>query len=144
MTRTHHTPRAFSELSKEQLQILIFRMKQGDTNATNLCVIFVTYECRGTWHNRARANICTYLKTHPPSQDVQEQLVSVVCSRLATGYFSEQFSNQLSMAIRFAPDKMHAVATVSGDDSREYVRRYSRRVLMAIESQRNRDGRQRQ
>lgn len=119
---------------------MISRMKQGDHSARDQCIAFTTFESRGMWHNRARASICRFLKTHPPSPEDPEQLVAVVCTRLTTGYFTEQFNEQLSMAIRFSPDKMDAVADESGNDDRDYVRRYCRGVRVAVAARRNDGG----
>ena len=90
-------------LTKPELHELIEDVKRGDADAMDRAVVFVTAESFGIWHNRARAKLCRYFKNHPPSAAQRELLVDAIEGRLIDGTFYEQFKDQLSMAIRFAP-----------------------------------------
>ena len=61
-------------------------------------------------------------------------MVDVIVNRLINGHFSEQFSDQLSMAIRFAPDQLANAAAVASKSEKEYIRRYANRVLQVLDS----------
>ncbi len=61
-------------------------------------------------------------------------MVDAVCGRLLSGNFYEQFTDQLSMAIRFNPKRMEECGRRALDSDREHVVRYAKRVLHAIRS----------
>ena len=109
-------------------------MKAGDGSAVVRSIDFLIRESLGVWHNRARAKLCRFFKNHPPESDECARLVDAVCRRLLTGQFYEQFSDQLSMAIRFDRDRMAESAAVAVKSEREYIRRYGARILHAIDS----------
>ncbi len=121
-------------LSKTDLECLIADVKRGDGDAISRSIFFVTAESFGYWHNRARAKLCRHFKNHPPSPDDCDRLVVAIVNRLLGGYFYEQFFDQLSMAIRFSPDRLELAASIAIDSDREYVRRYGARIQHAIES----------
>ncbi len=119
---------------KPELETLISRLKNGDQDAEYECVIFVLAESFGIWHGRARAKICRNLKHHPPDEMLRFKLVERIIWRLKTGNFSEQFKDQLKMAIRFSPNKMLETAHQLRDAEKEYVRRYAAYVCRAIDN----------
>lgn len=118
--------------SKSELDRLIREFKAGDRAAEFECINFVLGESFGVWHGRARAKICRNLKNHAPDAGLSARLVEKVIWRLENGEFSEQFKDQLTMAIRFAPDRMLKAATLLLDDKKDYVRRYANWVCSAI------------
>ncbi|TWU17788.1 hypothetical protein Pla52o_50030 [Novipirellula galeiformis] len=121
-------------LTKSDLHSLIEDVKRGDTDAATRAVAFVTAESLGMWHNRARAKLCRYFKNHPPSDDQCKSMVDAIVNRLIDGRFYEQFKDQLSMAIRFAPARMAEAADVASCSNREYIRRYAAWVRRAVDS----------
>ena len=120
--------------TKADLRSLIDDVKQGDADAISRAVVFVTAESLGMWHNRARAKLCRYFKNHPPSDGECEQMVGAIIHRLIEGRFSEQFKDQLSMAIRFDPQRLADAADVASGSDRSYVRRYGNWVRHVLES----------
>lgn len=121
-------------LTKSELHKLIDDVKAGDHEATARATAFVSAESFGMWHNRARAKLCRYFKNHPPSDDQCRQMVDAIIGRFTDGRFSEQFKDQLSMAIRLAPDKMIDAAALASRSDRSYVRRYATWVCNALDS----------
>lgn len=121
-------------LTKPELHSLIDDVQLGDTDVTSRAVAFVIAESFGMWHNRARAKLCRYFKNHPPSEYECQRMVDAITSRLIDGRFSEQFKDQLSMAIRFDPNRMAEVATVASRSDREYIRRYADWVCHSLNS----------
>lgn len=121
-------------LSKPDLDVLIYDVKRGQADAIRRAVDFVTAESFGYWHNRARAKLCRHFKNHPPPEEDSKRLVDAIASRLIDGRFSEQFEDQLSMAIRFDPARMADIADVASRSDREYIRRYAERVRHALSS----------
>src|SRR5262249_18018138 len=67
--------------------------------ALERCIEFVLAETEGLWHGRARAMMCRRLKHCELTPDQRRQLVSCITERLATGNFSEQFRDQLRLAL---------------------------------------------
>ena len=129
-------PKAAQNYTKPELESLISRLKHGDRDAEYECVNFFLAESLGIWHGRARAKICRNLKNHHPDATLRLKLVEKIISRLKTGNFSEQFKDQLTMAIRFSPDKMLETAHRLRDSEKEYVRRYAAWVCNAIDNAR--------
>jgi hypothetical protein len=62
-------------------------------------------------------------------------MVDAIVTRLIDGRFYEQFKDQLSMAIRFAPDRMAEAAAVAARSDKDYIRRYAAWVRHALDSQ---------
>lgn len=124
-------------LTKPDLDALICDVKRGNADARRRAVDFVTAESFGLWHNRARAKLCRHFKNHPPTEEERGRMVDAVTARLIDGRFFEQFRDQLSMAIRFAPERMADVADVASRSDREYVRRYAERVRHVLKSAAN-------
>jgi hypothetical protein len=112
------------------------RLKNDDRDATYECVRFVVAESFGYWHGRARAKICRNLKNRPPDAASRAGLVKTIIVRLETGNFSQQFKDQLAMAIRFAPDDMLEAARRLMESEKEYIRRYAFWICNAIDCRR--------
>ena len=120
-------------LNKSELQDLIVRVTDGDHDALCQSVDFFCAESFGIWHNRARAKLSRYFKNHPPSKDLLERMVDVVIWRLLAGQFSEQFTDQLKMALRFDPQRMAEAAEEASRSKKEYVQRYANRIKRLLD-----------
>ncbi|WP_233148597.1 hypothetical protein [Rhodopirellula sp. MGV] len=112
-------------MTKANLHSLINEVKLGQPDAIRRAAEFVAAESFGMWHNRARAKLCRYFKNHPPPAEECDRMVNAIASRLIEGRFSEQFKDQLSMAIRLSPDRMANALPLAESSDREYVRRYA-------------------
>lgn len=121
-------------LSKSDLHQLIAEVKRGDAEARSRAVVFVASESFGMWHNRARAKLCRYFKNHPPPEAERTRMINAIVTRLHEGHFYEQFKDQLSMAIRFAPKRLETAALVAMDSDRAYIRRYGQWVQHVVRS----------
>jgi hypothetical protein len=97
----------------------------NDQGAIDACVEFVLAESEGNWHGRARAMMCRRLKHCELSRQQQSQLVSCIVDRLSTGNFSEQFRDQLRLALHISRDNIVEAArkNLSGSQ-KDHVRRY--------------------
>ena len=121
-------------LKKPELHLLIDDVKRGDKEAASRAVAFVVAESFGIWHNRARAKLCRYFKNHPPSDDQCRSMVDAIENRLIDGRFYEQFKDQLSMAIRFAFERIAEPAAVASSSEKDYIRRYGAWIRHALDS----------
>lgn len=97
-------------LSKHELHALIDALPAGDPRTLAQCIDFVTAETLGFWHGRARAKMCRRLKHVHLSRDQRDRLVRCIADRLASGRFSEQFRDQLRLAMLLDPVHMAQVA----------------------------------
>lgn len=122
--------------SKAELYEMIERLKRGDAIVAYELIVFTLAESKGMWHGRARAKICRYLKNHPPDATLRAKLVDTIAGRLRLGKFSEQFRDQLRMAIRFSPEKMQSIAESNLNSEMNHVRRYAAWVMKSIEGRR--------
>ena len=118
-----------SEYDKQDLDVLIAWVQRDDAHAISEAVAFTLAESRGIWHGRARAKICRNLKGRNIDPRLREALVQTICNRLVTGKFSQQFKDQLTMALRFRPAQMQQCAQEALESPKWYVRRYARWVL---------------
>ncbi|WP_338440821.1 hypothetical protein VZG28_07155 [Synechococcus elongatus IITB4] len=123
-----------SKLTKIDLYQLIEEVKAGNSDAIVKATLFVAHESFGLWHNRARAKLCRHFKNHPPARENCDQMIDAVIQRLIDGRFSEQFIDQLSMAIRLDPKRMQAAAIAALTSEKVYVRRYGERVIHILNS----------
>ncbi len=127
--RGHSATLSGVSVSKPSLRALADRLLSDDPSAIETCLEFFVLETRGLWHGRARAMMARRLK-HRPLTDAQiERLVGAVTRRLADGIFSEQFRDQLRLALRLRPARVHAVAAANLESEREHVRRLARWVM---------------
>ncbi|MFK7738246.1 MAG: hypothetical protein AB8B50_19640 [Pirellulaceae bacterium] len=119
-------------LTKGDLHLLIADVKRGDRDAIERAVEFVCAESFGIWHNRARAKLCRHFKNHPTTDVETSRMVEAIVSRLVGGQFSEQFKDQLCMAVRLAPARMNEATHVASSSERAYVRRYADWIRNAL------------
>jgi len=116
-------------MSKMQLHALADDLLSGATDAVERSVRFICAETKGLWHGRGRAMMCRRLKHLDLPRSHREHLVSVILDRLGTGRFSEQFRDQLRLAMHLDRDKTLAAARRARMSEKEYVRRTARWVL---------------
>ena len=109
---------------KGELGDLINRVKGNDSDAIEEAIAFTVRESFGIWHGRARASICRNLRNKDISEADKDLLVECICNRLLSGNFSEQFKEQLTMAVRFRPDELLECALQALKSDKEYIRRY--------------------
>jgi hypothetical protein len=119
----------FESLEKGELHELCDRLLACDSDAIDQCIEFFKAETVGLWHGRARAMIARRLKHCRLSQQQNTQLVSVILQRLVAGRFSEQFKDQLRLALHLAPKRTFAAARRCQDAPAAYVRRYAAWIL---------------
>jgi len=112
-------------LSKCELHALTDTLLDGDSHAIAHCIQFVISETRGLWHGRARAKMCRRLKHTHLSRDQRDQLVRCIANRLINGQFSEQFRDQLRLAMQLNPQYMIRVAEQSAESEMRHIARLS-------------------
>ena len=89
----------FAALTREEVRHWAALLRDGDPTQVEACVQFVCAETRGLWHGRGRALMCRRLKHVALTPAQQQRLVDTICTRLLTGRFSEQFRDQLRLAV---------------------------------------------
>lgn len=120
---------AFEHMSKGEVIELADALKSGSVDAVEKAVQFVCAETEGFWHGRGRAMMCRRMKHLELSRAHRDRLAGVILARLESGHFSEQFRDQLRLAIQLDERKAFAVANKAMSSDRDYVRRYARWVL---------------
>jgi hypothetical protein len=116
----------FEELDKRELHDLADGLLAPDPAVLDTCIRFVLAATRGNWHGRARAMMCRRMKHCEIGPAQRKQLVDCIVGRLRDGNFSEQFYDQLRLAIRLDPHSTFAAArTCSSQSPKTHVRRYA-------------------
>lgn len=118
-----------TNLAKPDLYRLIEQLKRGDAHAKESCIAFLLAESEGIWHGRARAKISRNLKHTTVQEKDREAIVDTVGKRLEHGKFSEQFGDQLNLAVHLDGEKMLEFARRGLRSEKDYVRRYSRKAI---------------
>lgn len=121
--------REFENLLKCDLYQLIEQMKGGSEEARLCCIEFFLAESRGIWHGRARAKIARNLKSMALDKADADRLVTCIIDRLLTGNFSEQFRDQLNLALCICPDRVGDAARDGAGNSKAYVSKYCQWTL---------------
>jgi hypothetical protein len=120
----------FENLSPIELHELADMLLSDEADAVAECTEFIRAETRGNWHGRARAMMCRRLKHCVVSPEQREQLVTCITGRLGAGDFSEQFYDQLRLAMCFDRQTTFAAARKNLSSApKEHVRRFSLWVL---------------
>lgn len=125
-------PSAHAELQRllySELHALADGLLTGEQWYIDRCVEFVVAESRGYWHGRARAMMCRRLKHCPLGRTQQTQLLAAITGRLLAGNFSEQFKDQLRLALRLDSARTFAAASQALGSPRSHVARYAQWVL---------------
>jgi len=122
--------REFEDLDKGDLYDLAGGLLSCDREAIDRCLEFILVETRGVWHGRARAMMCRRLKHCDIAPKQRQQLVDCIMNRLVTGNFSEQFRDQLRLAIHLDPERTFGVARrCLTSMSKEHIRRLAQWVV---------------
>jgi hypothetical protein len=116
---------SLGSLSKYELHLLADGLLEPEPWIVERCVEFVLAETRGLWHGRARAMMCRRLKHCELSRTHRTTLLACITERLASGDFSEQFKDQLRLALHIDTAKTHAVCRECAASARPYVRQYA-------------------
>jgi hypothetical protein len=119
----------FDSVSKPELHAIADRASQGDPEAIEWCVGFMEQESRGIWHGRARAMMARRFKHVSLSVGQRSRLVRAILNRLTQGNFSEQFKDQLRLAVHLEPAVVRSVAEACLKSESAHVRRYAEWTL---------------
>jgi len=111
-------------ISKTDLRSLADGLILEDPLSIDRCVDFVISETKGLWHNRARAMMCRRLKHCTLGRKQRTQLVRAISTRLASGEFSEQFKDQLRLAMRLDMEATLATAKKVLESNKSYPKSY--------------------
>lgn len=117
--------------SKQELRALADQLLICEPVAINLCVNFILTTTKGTWHGRARALMCRRLKHCTVEIEHRTELVTAILRRLVTGEFSEQFKDQLRLALHLNATATLSACRMARDSERDHVRRYAAWLLAA-------------
>jgi hypothetical protein len=115
--------------SKLELIQMIMRLKKDVPEAILDCISFFCDESKGMWHNRARARIARNLRIEMLNSKEKSRIVEVIIRRLADGNFSEQFSDQLDLALKLNRDAILAAAKKGRTHPRDFIRRKSEWII---------------
>ena len=119
----------FETLSKVELHQLADGLLSSESLVVERCVQFVLAETHGLWHGRARAMMCRRLKHCELGRTHRSELVTCITNRLSHGNFSEQFKDQLRLAMRLDLEKTLKVAHSCLSSPMHHVKRYAEWVL---------------
>ena len=117
-------------LNKIQLHHLADGLLLGDQSAIQSCIQFIQAESRGIWHGRARAKMCRRLKHIDLPSHLRSQLVQCITRRLTKGVFSEQFKDQLRLAMVLDSHYLIRAAEQSINSEMAHVARLSSWVIV--------------
>lgn len=116
-------------IEKKNLHRLADRLRNGDRDAIESCILFVESDSEGVWHGRARAMMCRRFKhIELPKEDVDRLVVSIL-RKFELGRFAEQFRDLLRLALKLDAESTNDVARRLSNDSRSYVRRQAEWIL---------------
>lgn len=121
---------SFESLDKGDLHKLCNRLLTCEAEAIEQCIAFIEAETFGIWHGRARAMMARRLKHCPLSKHQSTRVVRVILQRFVSGRFSEQFKDQLRLALHLAPTEAFAAARACQSARLDHVRRYAKWVLL--------------
>ena len=113
--------------SKLDVRAIVDAVRSGDAHAVEGAVQFACAESVGMWHGRGRAALCRRLKHVPLTADQQTRLVTAIVGRLRTGAFSQQFRDQLRLALLL--DRDATIAAGRAASGSPHVRRMAAWVL---------------
>ena len=120
---------AYESLSKGDVRAIADRLRTGEPYAIDDAVKFVCAESINQWHGRGRAMMCRRLKHLPLSRGQSGRLVEAILGRLVSGQFSEQFRDQLRLAMQLDEKGTFLTARRAAKNEKPHVRRYAEWVL---------------
>jgi hypothetical protein len=101
-----------------------------DADAVAQCILFIEAETLGLWHGRARAMMSRRLKHRRLTTEQRDRLLNAITRRLLSGRFSEQFKDQLRLALYLDADRVYQAAEQGLHQPAEHVRRYAAWILL--------------
>src|SRR5512146_1643852 len=119
----------FEAMSKMEVRALADALLDAQPGVVETCVRFVCADTMKLWHGRGRAMMCRRLKHIPLARNQKERLVECILHRLTTGQFSEQFRDQLRLALHLDREGTLSAATRALESEKPHVKRYSRWVV---------------
>lgn len=119
----------FALFRKGELAELSDRLPENDPIAIEWCVTFIEAETFGIGHGRERARMARRLKHCSLSKAQKLRLVKAIQHRLVEGGFSEQFKDQLRLAMQIDPQRILEAARQCRGAQAAHVRRYAQWVL---------------
>ena len=119
----------FESMSKVQVRALADSLFGEQPDVIETCVRFVCAETENLWHGRGRAMMCRRLKHIQLARDQRDRLVNCILHRLSTGRFSEQFRDQLRLALHLDRGGSVAAAKRALKGGKPHITRYSKWVL---------------
>jgi len=119
----------FSALTKLELRDLADKLSEHELVVTDYCIEFVLAETKGHWHGRARAMMCRRLKHCELGRTSRTKLLDCILHRLRSGDFSEQFKDQLRLALHLDYEKTLSACETARSSDRPHVRRYAEWAL---------------
>lgn len=115
----------FASLTKPELHALADALRTCEPVEVQYCVDFVLADTQGLWHGRARAKMCRRLKHCALGRTQRTALVECITTRLLSGRFSEQFKDQLKLALHLDAARTLAACHSGLDSAKPHVRRYA-------------------
>jgi len=126
-------PRATSAdlepMSRVEVRALADDLLAGEPDSVEKAVRFVCTETINLWHGRGRAMMCRRMKHITLSREQQGRLVAAILDRLANGTFSQQFKDQLRLAMHLDSKGTSTLAKRVLKSDKEHVRRFAAWVL---------------
>jgi hypothetical protein len=124
----------FENMTKLEVRSLADELPSGSVDAIERTVRFVCAETQGLWHGRGRAMMCRRLKHLELPRAHRDRLIGVILERLLGGHFSEQFKDQLRLALHIDAAKTLAAARGAAVSGRPHIRRYALWLLSQDEA----------
>ncbi|HEV7866310.1 MAG TPA: hypothetical protein VGO90_01410 [Chthoniobacteraceae bacterium] len=116
-------------LHKSDLHQLADQLLLDDRKGIEECIQFFEANTKGNWHGRARAMMARRFKHCSLDPNQRLRLVRSVIERFLAGDISEQFRDQLRLALHLDPSRLYRAALARRADSRPYVRRFADWIL---------------
>lgn len=126
--------RELEAMPKAELHRLADGLVLEEPLAVERCIEFVVAETKGLWHGRARAMMCRRLKHCSLTEEQVSLLVSCIVCRLQSGAFSEQFKDQLRLAMHLNAPLLFKVSRSCSSNAMLHIRRYADWLLSHEES----------
>lgn len=129
MTLEREDRAGLESLSKVAVRALADSLREADPDDVERCVAFVCAETVNLWHGRGRAMMCRRLKHVVLTQEQQSRLLEAVLGRLSSGKFSEQFRDQLRLALHLDAERSLMLARHELTNAKPHVRRFASWII---------------
>ncbi len=119
----------YDSLTREEARQLCDRLLDGTPEALEDCLSFFEADSKGLWHNRARAKLARRFKHISLSPHQQARVMNAIIRRFISGDFSEQFVDQLHLALRIEASQLYAAAERVSSDAKPHIRKCADWIL---------------